>query len=372
MSGSNDPGGVIPDDPVELEWLRRLALAAGPPGAEGPVRSLVREAIGEVGSLEYDRLGSLLCTLGSGEGPRIALDAHMDEVGFAVQSITTEGRLRFVPLGGWWGHVLLAQRVNVITEAGALVPGVIASKPPHFLSAAERKAVLTPESMLIDVGVSSREAAEELGIRVGDPVAPHSEWVELANGLVSCKAFDDRVGVGVLVESMLRLGALKQPLPSTVIGVAAVQEEVGCRGAVTSSALSRPDVGVVLEGTPADDAPGTPDRQAVLGAGPQLRFLDPTALSNRRLVRHVETIAREEGIPIQIAVRANGGTDAKSIHLHGAGVPTIVIGVPARYIHTHVSIIDPRDYAATVRLTTAVVRSLDAEAVAGLTDYSTS
>lgn len=345
---------------TDLELLKRLALAPGPPGAEGPVRDIVRESLSGVGEISHDRLGSLLCSREGTDpdGPRIALDAHMDEVGFLVQSITSEGRISFVPLGGWWGHVLLAQRVNIVTESGSIVPGVIASKPPHFLSAAERKNVLAPPQMSIDIGATTRDEVAALGVQVGDPIAPHSEWIELAGGVVSCKAFDDRVGVGVLVETMQELAAGDDP-PGTVIGVAAVQEEVGCRGAATATALSQPDIGLVLEGTPADDAPGTPDRQGVLGKGPQLRFSDPTALSNRKLVRHVERVAREEGIPVQLAVRASGGTDARAIQTSGSGVPTIVIGVPARYIHTHVSLIQPTDYAQAIALTAAVVRSLD-------------
>jgi len=355
---------------ADLALLRALTLAAGPPGAEGEVRTLVRDALAGVGGLSTDRLGSLLCELpGVAPSPRVVLDAHMDEVGFIVQSITADGRLKFVPLGGWWGHVLLAQRVDVLTEGGARVPGVIASKPPHFLSEAERKNVLGVEQMLIDVGAATRERVERLGIKVGDPVVPHAEWVELADGIISSKAFDDRAGVGVLVESLRRLAGAPSRPPGTVIGVAAVQEEVGCRGAATASELSRPDVAIVLEGTPADDAPRSPESQAILGAGPQLRFSDPTALSNRALLRHVERIAAARALPVQIAVRASGGTDAKSIHLHGAGVPTIVIGVPARYIHTHVSLIDPRDYASAIDLTVAVVASLDAETVAGFTAF---
>ncbi len=355
-------------DPLDLALLRRLALAAGPPGAEGEVRSIVREALAGVGTIRHDRLGSLLCEVpGEAAAPRIVLDAHLDEVGFIVQSITAEGRIKFAPLGGWWGHVLLAQRVDILTESGAKVPGVIASKPPHFLTEAERKSVLTPSQMRIDVGASRRKEVEELGIQVGDAIAPHAEWIELAGGIVSCKAFDDRVGVGVMIESLRRLAA--DPPPGTTIGVAAVQEEVGCRGAGTASELSRPDLAIVLEGTPADDAPGTSDRQGALGAGPQLRFCDPTALSNRRLVRMVERVAREHEIPVQIAVRESGGTDAKSIHVHGAGVPTIVIGVPARYIHTHVSLIHPLDYARAIDLTVEVVSQLDAETVGSFVSF---
>ena len=172
-----------------------------------------------------------------------------------------------------------------------------------------------------------------------------------------------------MVESMQQIARDHADLTASVIGVAAVQEEVGCRGAQTASAVAQPDVAIILEGTPADDTPGTPDRQAVLGSGPQLRFYDPTAISNRSLVRHVEKVALAQGIPIQIAVRSSGGTNARSIHVHGRGVPTIVIGVPARYIHTHVSMIDPVDYAHAIQLVVAVVASLDADAVESLVTF---
>ncbi|MFQ5654899.1 MAG: M42 family metallopeptidase, partial [Planctomycetota bacterium] len=246
------------------DLLRRLTLAAGPPGAEEEVRGVVREALEEIGSIEHDRLGSILCEKkGDGDAPRVILDAHLDEVGFMVRSISREGRVRFVPLGGWWGHVLLAQRVEIITDGGK-VPGVIASKPPHFLSSEERGKVLPLDSMTIDVGASTRDEVEELGVRTGDCIVPVAEFREMAlSGLLSSKAFDDRAGVGVMVETLL---ALKDRAhPNTVVGVGAVQEEVGCRGAGTASELSRPDVAIILEGTPADDLPGSDEPQAALG-----------------------------------------------------------------------------------------------------------
>ncbi|HVR73896.1 MAG TPA: M42 family metallopeptidase, partial [Planctomycetota bacterium] len=352
--------------------------APGPPGAEGPVRRIVRETLEGLGRISHDRLGSILCErTGSSASPRIVLDAHMDEVGFLVQSILEDGRLNFVPLGGWWGHVLLAQRVDILTaldgpaEEPRLIPGVIGSKPPHFLRPAEREKVLELDSMYIDVGTSSRVETEALGIRPGDPVVPHAEFLPLAaEGLLSAKAFDDRAGVGVLCEAFLALGS--ETHPNTVVGVGAVQEEVGSRGAGTASELARPDLAIVLEGAPADDLPGFTERQAVLGKGPQVRFFDPTAISNRRLVGFVERMAAEKGIPIQIAVRRSGGTDAKSIHLHGPGVPTVVISVPARYIHTHVSIIHWRDYLAARDLVVALCLRLDARTVAELTRFDES
>lgn len=349
------------------DLLRRLALAPGVPGAETAVRAVVREVLDGIGHLSHDRLGSLLCEKkGSASHPRVVIDAHMDEVGFMVQSVSGAGRIRFVPLGGWWGHVLLGQRVDVLTDSG-IVPGVIGSKPPHFLDGKERDRVISLADMYIDIGASSSKEVEAAGVRVGDPVAPHSEWIELqVEGVLSCKAFDDRVGVGLMCEVLRNLG---DGHASTVVGVAAVQEEVGCRGAGTASELAQPDVAIVLEGTPADDLPGARSPQGVLGEGPQIRFFDPTAIASRRLVHLTEEVARENELPVQLAVRRSGGTDARSINIFGKGVPTVVIGVPCRYIHTHVALIQWRDYEQAFHLIRGLVERLDAEAVEALTTF---
>lgn len=354
---------------VSLELLRELSLAAGPPGAEGEVRAIVHRELGHMGPIQHDAHGSVIVE-GAGDGPRVILDAHMDEVGFSVQSIDQEGRIHFVPLGGWWGHVLLAQRVDVLASSGKKIPGVFGCKPPHFLAKSERDKVIPLDKMYIDVGARSRDDLEEWGVEVGDPICPRGHFEELAaEGRYCCKAFDDRVGVGVMIESLRALSKVSG-LPCRPIAVAAVQEEVGCRGARTASFVSRPDVAIILEGTPADDLPGMTDRQAILGEGPQIRFLDPTALSNRRLVQMAKKIAAQQQIPIQVAVRRSGGTDASTTHLHEKGVPTIVIGVPARSIHTHSSVIDFEDYRQAVNLVTAIVKEMDEETVKSFTDYS--
>jgi endoglucanase len=284
-----------------------------------------------------------------------------------VRSIDAGGRIGFVPLGSWWGHVLLGQRVDVLGERGR-VTGVIGSIPPHFLAPEEREKVLGLDKMYVDVGATERGQVERLGVRVGDPVVPRAEFVELAvEGMLSGKAFDDRVGVALMCETMLALRDREHP--NTVVGVGAVQEELGCRGAGTASELARPDVALVLECAPADDLPNRTERQAVLGEGPQVRLYDPTAVANRRLVRLIESVAREGGIPIQLAVRRTGGTDASAIQRHRAGVPAAVIAVPGRYIHSHVSIVHRRDYLAARRLLAEVVLRLDAERVEALTRF---
>ncbi|OUU20394.1 MAG: hypothetical protein CBC13_10745 [Planctomycetia bacterium TMED53] len=352
-----------------LSLLKELALAFGPPGAEGEVRQVVHRELATLGKVQHDALGSVIVE-SEGDGPRVVLDAHMDEVGFCVQSIDEEGRIYFVPLGGWWGHVLLAQRVDILASSGQKIPGFIGCKPPHFLSPAERDKVLSLDQMYIDVGASDLQEVLSWGVKVGDPIAPQGNFEEMASsGRYCCKAFDDRVGVGVMIESYRAAVGGGDSLRCQPIAVAAVQEEVGCRGAKTASALSKPDLGIILEGTPADDLPGMPRRQSVLGKGPQIRFMDPTAISNRRLVRWTEAVAEEAGIPIQVAVRKSGGTDASTTHLHGSGVPTIVIGVPARSIHTHSSLIDFEDYQHAVQLVTAMLRKLDEATVASFKSY---
>lgn len=346
-------------DDASKQLLQRLSMAAGAPGAEEEVRSIVGETLRNAGTIRYDRLGSLLCEKqGLSAAPRIAVDSHLDEVAFMVQSVTEEGRLTFVALGNWWGHVLLGQRVDVVTRGGK-VPGVIGSTPPHFLTAEERTRVVELDEMYVDVGASQRTQVDDLGVRIGDTIVPNAEFREMAvSGIISGKAMDNRLGVGLMCETLLALR--DESHPNTVIGVAAVQEEVGLRGAGTAAELARPDVGIVLECAPADDLPGQDNAQAVLGGGPQVRLYDPTAISNRRLVDFVESVAADCGVVIQRAVRRSGGTNAGAIHRSGCGVPTVVVAVPGRYIHSHVSLIHWDDYVGARKLTLELVRRLDA------------
>ena len=226
------------------------------------------------------------------------------------------------------------------------------------------------EQLFVDIGASSLEEVQKLGISLGDPIVPVSEFTPMANpDLVLCKAFDNRVGCAVMIETMLRLK--KESLNSSLVAVGTVQEEVGCRGAVTAAAAVKPDVALIMEGTPADDTPGMDvgEAQGAIGGGPQIRLLDPTALMNRPLVEFIRSVAKKEKIPHQIAVRRSGGTDAKSIHLAGDGVPCVVVGVPARYIHSHNSMISLTDYENTIRLMVEVIKALDGKSVAGFTNY---
>lgn len=349
--------------------LKELTEAHGAPGFEEEVRAIFADELADVGELSTDGNGSVFCQ--RGQGPRVLLTGHMDEVAFRVQNITPDGFIQFVTLGGWWPHTLLAQRVQVRTRDGRKILGVVSSKPPHFLPEEERKRVLTIEQMFIDVGATSRSDLEQsLGIKVGDPIVPLTDFSKMHDDdLFMAKAFDNRVGMACAIQATQLLA--EDSHPNTLIACGTVQEEVGVRGATTAAVQAEPDVVIVLEGTPADDTPGFSrfSSQGSVGKGVQIRMQDPTAIMNPALVDLCVAVAEEEGIPHQLALRSSGGTDARAFHLSGRGVPTIVLGVPSRYIHSHNSMIDVRDYLTMVKLSVALVKKLGQAEVDALTTY---
>lgn len=346
-------------DEQSIELLEELTQAAGIPGHETEVKAIFQSRLAKIGPINKDRLGSIFCTKqGDARSPRVLLDSHLDEVGFVVQRVTDAGYVKFLPVGGWWAHTLLAQRVNIVTKHGK-VPGVIGSIPPHLLGAGSREKVMDIQSLFIDIGADSdKQASDEFGVVPGCPIVPYGPFLPMKNPrLFSSKAFDNRLGVALVMQTLLGLGKH----PNTVIGAGSAQEEVGLRGARTVAQIVQPDVAIVLEGPPADDTPGT-DSDAVqgkLGGGVQIRLYDPTMIPNPRLCEYVIETAKAHQIPHQLAVRQSGGTDAGSIHQVGSGVPSIVLGVPARYVHSHVSIINSDDYSATLDLLLHLVPKLD-------------
>jgi len=347
------------------QLLQEITEAHGVPGHEVEVRALVRRYLEPLGAVEQDRIGSLICHHGEA-GPRVMLAGHMDEIGFMVNYLTKEGFLKFLPLGGWWDQVLLGQQVIVKTHKGDLL-GVIGAKPPHLLPPDERKKLVEKQDMYIDIGVTSKEEAEEVGVRLGDPVVPASTFHVLANGKAyMSKAFDDRVGVALTIDALRHFA--QAPHPNILYGVATVMEEVGTRGAKTSAEIVDPDVAIILESDICGDVPGIkPEESDVkLGGGPSLLLLDARMIPNMRLRDLVIETAKELEIPLQFSMMPGGATDGAQIHLHRVGVPTVVLGVPARHIHSHAAIIHRDDYDRALRLLVAVVGKLDAEAVAGL------
>ena len=353
-----------------ISLLQELTEAHSVPGHEDEVRAIFVDELEDCGELSADRSGCVFCEL-QGEGPRVLVAGHMDEVGFLAQNITSDGFIQFLAVGGWWEHSLLSQRVEIRTRSGEKIIGVVASKPPHFLPEAQRRQVLTIDQMFIDVGATSRQEVEqEFGISLGDPIAPWSPFTSLQrDDWYMAKAFDNRVGMAGTIQAGKSLSAGARP--NKIILAGTVQEEVGLRGAKTAAVHVKPDVAIILEGPPADDTPGfsRTESQGRIGGGVQIRLFDPSAIMNPRLADLAIRTAREEGIPHQVTVRRSGGTDAGSFHLAQSGIPCVVLGVPSRYIHSHNSIIDVNDYLHMVALTTALVRRLDETTVKGFTSF---
>lgn len=351
-----------------LELLKELTEAHGVPGYEAPIRAVVRKYLESLGTLTQDKIGSVICQKkGSSDTPRVMLAGHMDEIGFMVKHITEEGFLKFLPLGGWFDQVLLGQRVIIKTRQGDIV-GVIGAKPPHLLPADERNKVVPKKDMYIDIGASSRAEVEAAGVRPGDPVVPRADFITLANQKsYLSKAFDDRVGTALVISALQSLQG--QAHPNTVYGVATVMEEVGIRGATTSVRAVDPDVAIVLESDIAGDVPGIEEEESAvkLGKGPTILLYDARMIPNLKLRDLVLDTAREIGVPVQTSYVEGGATDGGAIHLHDTGVPTVVMGVAARHIHSHSSIIHRDDYDHAVKLLSTLLMRLDTATVTGLT-----
>jgi endoglucanase len=352
-------------DKTEL-LFKELTEAIGVPGFEDEVADIMAKRLSGVASISYDRLGSIVAEKkGKAAGPKIMIAGHMDEVGFMVKSITKDGYIKFLPLGGWWGHVVLAQRVIVRTQKGDIV-GVTGSKAPHVLKQEEKSKVVDLRDMYIDVGATDKfDIKKKLGVRLGDPIVPVSDFTILGNNRAYlAKAWDDRIGCAAVIDVLNKVGKAH---PNTLYGVGTVQEEVGLRGARTSANMIDPDVGFAVDVCIAMDTPGMDGTDEKLGAGAGILVFDGSVIPNRRLRDLVIRVAEQKKIPFFLTALERGGTDSGIIHLNRKGVPCLTFGVPARYIHGHVGIIHRKDYDSVVKLITAVVKELDAKTVKSLT-----
>ncbi len=349
--------------------LKEITEADGVPGFESDVRAIMRRYLEDVAVIEQDKMGSFIGKhVGDGERPRVMLAGHMDEIGFMVKLITKEGFVKFQPLGGWWDQVLLGHRVVIKTAKGDVL-GILGAKPPHMLDPDERKKVVEKKDMYIDVGARSEDEVREMGVRPGDPIIPVSEFAIMANpSFYLSKAFDNRLGCALAVEVLRQLAS--DGHPNTAYAVGTVQEEVGLRGAKTSAHVIDPDVAIILEVDIAGDVPGIkPEESDVkMGGGPTLSVYDARMIPNLTLRNMVIATAEELEIPLQFSAMPGGATDGGMIHLHNEGVPTVVIGVPTRHIHSHNALMCRDDYDQALRLVVALVKKLDAGTVAGLTD----
>jgi endoglucanase len=314
-------------------------------------------------------MGSIIATQGSG-GPKIMVDAHMDELGGMVRRITPNGLLTMQMLGGWLDQALPDQRWVIIGSKGP-VKAVTGIRDIHVVPAEERSKVYPRDSLFLDVGARTEAEVREMGISPGDPIVPDAPF-EILNGTQNYlgKGWDDRVGCAVIVEAMRRLAS--EPHPNQIAWVITTQEEIGLRGAHTAADVIKPDLGIAIEGGITGDVfPGKPEEtQVKLGAGPGIFLYDSSALPNRKLTAFVKQTALERKLPLQFDLVQGYGDDSAEIQKSNGGVPTVNLVVPVRYTHAHNGILNRRDFDQMVELVVAMLKKLDAAEVRRIRDFA--
>ncbi|WP_412027086.1 M42 family metallopeptidase [Deinococcus yunweiensis] len=351
----------MPTTDLRLDVLMHLSDLPGVPGQEDAVRDYVlRELDGLADEVRVDALGNVIARRAArkakkGEtAERVMISAHMDEIGFLVRFIDDHGFVRVQALGGFDTRNLFARNVTVHTRGGA-VPGILSpgGRPVHIATPEERKQIPEVRDFVIDLGLSADEVRRR--VRVGDMVTLDQAARQVGN-LVCGKAMDDRASVFMLLEVLRLLRGHK--LRHELIAVFSVQEEVGLRGAGVAAHGVQPTIGIGLDVTLAVDTPGTKPDEAVtrVGGGIGIKVFDSSMISTRWLVDEFADLAERHGIPSQLEVLAQGGTDGAAIQRSREGVPTVTLSLPTRYIHTIVESVHVDDLRAGVDLLCAYLR----------------
>ncbi len=329
--------------------VKELCNLCAPSGFEDEVRDFLRERA-NADEIYTDTIGNLICHK-KGNGRKIMVSAHMDEVGFIITEITEDGFLKFSSLGGIETAVMYGKKVLIGKNR---IPGIIGAKAIHLQ---RREDVLTPpkiKDLFIDIGAKDKETAKLL-VEIGDYASFDGEYTEFGENLVKSKALDDRVGCAILLELM------KEEYDSDIYFVFTAQEEVGLRGAIISANAIKPDIALVIEGTTCSDVYGSEPHNQVtnLGGGSVMTAMDRAAISDRKYFDFIMKTAKENNIPLQVKRTAMGGTDAGAIQRSGAGVKTAVLAVPCRYIHSSVSVMCKDDLESVLKLSKAVLKSIE-------------
>lgn len=344
-----------------LTLLKDLTNAFGPSGFEDDVINIIKEKANFIDS-ERDSINNLYLGLEKIDKnkPIVALDCHIDEIGFMVEHINENGTLSFIPLGGWHIPNIVSNSVVIKSSNREYVKGVIGSKPPHFMTDEDRKKSPTLKDMYIDVGTRSKKETEDIfGICIGDPVVPDVDFRYDERTKSFCaKAIDNRVGAVCVIET---LKALKdEKLNVNLVGIMTSQEEVGARGASVAANKVKPDLVIVFEGSPADDTFYYGDRaHGAIGKGSQLRVIDGGMITNPRLNKYTINIAKENNIAHQVIVREKGSTNGAIYHKTNLGSPSVVLGVATRYAHSHYCYASYDDVVASIEIAKALIKTLD-------------
>lgn len=340
-----------------VDILESLSNANGVTGREDAVRDLMTEYLKpHVDEIKEDKLGNLIAFKKGKEGaPTVMIAAHMDEVGLMVKNIKKKGFLQFTKIGGLDDRILLAQKVVVHTDKGPL-NGVVGAKPVHIQTEAEKKKVIEADKMFIDIGAMDKEEAEKMGVQVGDVISFDTKFSRASDTVVLGKAFDDRVGCTVLVEVMKRL----KDVDCNVYAVGTVQEEVGLRGATIAAFRCEPDLGIAIDASVSGDTPGVGEGEAPakMGAGPVLTVADAGLIAHPKVLRLLVDCAKEKKIPFQLETGIRGATDAARIALSRDGVPSGVVSVAARYIHSPAGLLNLDDIDKAVELVVSAIENI--------------
>lgn len=330
--------------------LKEYATSFGVSGCEGEIRNVIKKNVKGIGQVSIDRIGNLIVHK-KGKGKKVMIAAHMDEVGFIVTNILSDGRIKFAPVGGIDLRILPSKRVVFGKNK---IKGVIGVKAIHLQPQEERKKPFLLKDLFIDIGATSFEEACKY-VRIGDYATFESEYIEL-DEFIKSKALDDRVGCAIITE------ALKDDYNLDLFGVFTVQEEVGLRGAEVASKAIMPEIAIIIEGTTcADIVKDERDFVTTLGLGPAISIMDRTSAANLKLIKRIADVAQKYDIPFQYRKGSVGGNDAGIIHKVGEGCITSTISVPTRYIHSPVSMINKNDYQNTLKLLKLVLHSLEVD-----------
>lgn len=335
--------------------IKKLSETHGSSGYENEVSKIIEKELKSCcDEIHRDKLGNLIAKKGSGS-PVYMLAAHMDEIGFIVKHIDKNGYVWFVVTGGFYDPTIFGSKILIHTETRD-VPGVIGSKPPHLMEEEERKKMTKWKELYIDVGAESKEEAQTLGIEIGQSITFNQQVVELAGNRLTGKSFDNRAGCAVMVETMKKLKNFK----GTIYAVGTVQEEVGLKGAQVAAYKINPDLAIAIDVSLTGDSPSVKEREAstMLGKGPSITFAEAQGqglIANPIINKWLTDTAKELDIPVQLEATFGGRTDAASIYITREGIPSASVGIPLRYMHTAVEVVDVDDMVALSKLLTGAI-----------------
>lgn len=384
----------------DLNFLEKITNAFGPSGHETEVQKLVKEyGMKFAEETLADKMGSIVFKRGT-SGPKVMLAGHVDEIGYIISAIEPNGMLKISNLGGVFPGNLMGQEILIRPfKGGEKIIGIVALPFSRLLNPKTRDQVPKLKDIYVDIGCSSKKEAEQLGIRVGDPAVPYAHFrtfirnkiklddaneksddnsdkskdeiktdqEEEKTTLAVAKAFDDRIGVFIILEVLRRLTELNIQTPNQIFSASTTQEEVGLRGARTAARLIEPDVAFSLDVTISNDTPGSSGNKQGIGKGPVISVYDGSMIPNPRLRKFIIETAETAKIPVQDGFLAFGGTDAGVMHTTKIGCPSMFIGIATRYVHGHHAMLDLYDVELSIQLLVELLQKLNAEVVASFT-----